>query len=49
VGRKLLQLQWPVERIGSPSGTYINAVLLGIMVLGLMLSLWRPRGVIGGT
>lgn len=49
VGRKLLQMQWPVERIGSPSGNYINAVLLGIMVLGLVLSLWRPRSVKGGA
>lgn len=44
-GRKLLQLYWPIERAGTPPGPYINAVLLGIMVLGLVLSLWRPRGV----
>ena len=49
VGRKLLHLHWPVERIGSPSGTYINAVLFVIMVLGLVLSLWRPRAKIGGA
>lgn len=43
-GRKALQLYLPIERIGTPPGIYINAVLLGIMVLGLLLSLWRPRG-----
>lgn len=40
-GRKLLALHWPIERTGSPPGAYINAVLLGIIVLGLVLSLWR--------
>jgi hypothetical protein len=48
-GRKLLQLHWPLERIGTPPGPYINAVLLGIMALGLVLSLWRPRAVTGGA
>jgi hypothetical protein len=43
-GRKVLQLYLPIERMGTPPGAYINAVLLGIMVLGLLLSLWRPRG-----
>jgi hypothetical protein len=43
-GRKILQLYLPLERMGTPPGTYINAVLLGIMALGLLLSLWRPRG-----
>jgi hypothetical protein len=41
-GRKLLQLHWPIERLGSPPGTYINAVLLGILLIGLGLALWRP-------
>lgn len=48
-GRKLLQLYWPIERIGAPPGTYINAVLLGIMALGFVLSLWRPRAAAGGA
>lgn len=48
-GRKLIQLHWPIERIGTPPGTYINAVLLGVMVLGLMLSLCRPRAVTSGA
>jgi hypothetical protein len=43
LGRKLLHLYWPIERIGTSPGTYINAILLGIIVLGLLLSLWRPR------
>lgn len=48
-GRKLLQLHWPIERIGTPPGTFINAALLSIMVLGLLLSLWPARRVIGGA
>jgi hypothetical protein len=47
-GRKLLQLYWPIERIGAPPGTYINVALLGIMALGFVLSLWRRRAP-GGT
>lgn len=43
LGRKLLHLYWPIERVGTSPGTYINATLLGIIVLGLLLSLWRPR------
>jgi hypothetical protein len=47
-GRKLLQLYWPIERIGTPPGPFINAVLLVIMVIGLALSLWRaPRAASG--
>jgi hypothetical protein len=42
-GRKLLQLYWPIERMGTPVGIYVNAALLGIMVLGLACSLWRPH------
>ena len=49
IGRNLLQLRWPVERVGSSSSIYINAVLLGIMLLGLVLSLWRPRTVKDGA
>lgn len=48
-GRPLLQLHWPLDRIGTPPGTYINAALLGIMGLGLLLSLWRPRVAAGGA
>jgi hypothetical protein len=42
-GRRLLQLHWPIERSGEPPGTYINAILLGILALGFVLSVWRPR------
>lgn len=48
-GRKLLQVWWPIERVGAPPGTYVNAVLLGIMALGLVLSLWRPRAATVGA
>ena len=48
-GRKLLQLHWPIDRIGTSAGTYINVVLLGIMVVGLSVSLWRPRADTGGA
>ena len=48
-GRKLLQLHWPIERLGTPPGPTINAVLLGILLLGLALSLWRPREKMGGA
>lgn len=43
VGRKLLHVYWPIERVGDAPGGLINAVLLGIVVLGFVLSLWRPR------
>ncbi len=46
VGRKLLQLRWPIERVGTPPGGAINAVILGILVVGLVLSVWRGRGVV---
>ena len=49
VGRKFLHLYWPIERIGTPPGVYINAVLLGIMTAGLLLSLWRPHAAKGGA
>ena len=45
-GRRLLQLSWPIERIGTPPGGAINAVILGILVVGLVLSVWRGRGVV---
>lgn len=42
VGRMLLRVQWPIERIAAP-GNAINIGLLAIMVLGLLLSLWQPK------
>jgi hypothetical protein len=41
-GRKLLHIRWPIEHVGSSPGNTINAVLLGVMALGFVLSLW-PR------
>ena len=41
-GRKLLQVHWPIERLGTPPSLYINPALLIIMVAGLAFSLWRP-------
>jgi hypothetical protein len=46
-GRKIIQLYWPIERIGVPPGIYVNAILLAIMVLGCVLSLWQPRNAKG--
>lgn len=48
-GRKVLQFYWPIKRVGAPPGTYINAVLLGVMALGFVFSLWRPRAAGGGA
>jgi hypothetical protein len=31
----------PIVRTGTPPGLYINLALLGVMVVGLALSLWR--------
>jgi hypothetical protein len=42
LGRMLLRVHWPVERIGSAPGTAINIVLSILMVLGFALSIWRP-------
>ena len=49
IGRMLLRFQWPVERIATAPGTAINIVLAIIIVLGLVLSLWRPRAAAGGA
>jgi hypothetical protein len=43
VGRMLLKLHWPIERVGTPPGPYINAVFVAILVVGFLLSLWPPR------
>ena len=42
LGRMALRLQWPIERIAAP-GAAINTVLAGVMLIGLVLSLWQPR------
>jgi hypothetical protein len=42
VGRMLLRFYWPIERVAAP-GTAINVGITAVMLLGLGLSLWRPR------
>ncbi len=32
----------PIAKAGAPPGAYINAAILGLTVLGLGLSVWRP-------
>jgi len=41
LGRKLIMFVLPIPRTGHPPGTYINLVLLGLMIVGLVLSLWN--------
>ena len=43
IGRIFLRFHWPVERIATAPGTAINIALTAVMVLGLVLSLWRPQ------
>jgi hypothetical protein len=43
LGRMLLRLHWPVEHITTAPGAAINIALTAVMVLGFVLSLWRPR------
>lgn len=49
IGRMLLRIHWPVERMATAPGAVINIALTAIMVLGLVLSLWRPRSTAGGA
>jgi hypothetical protein len=48
-GRMLLRLHWPIERVGKAPGASINTALAAIMVLGLVLSLYRPGTASGGA
>jgi hypothetical protein len=32
----------PIIRIGTPPATYVNLVLIALLLAGLVLSLWRP-------
>lgn len=41
LGRKAILLVQPVPRVGSPPGGLVNLVFLGLLVAGLMLSLWH--------
>jgi hypothetical protein len=42
VARRSILLVKPIPRSGTPPGFYINLALLGLMIVGLLLSL-RPR------
>ena len=42
VARRWILLVKPIARTGTPPGTYINLVLLVLMIVGLALSLRRP-------
>ena len=43
LGRMLLRLHWPVERIATAPGTAINIGITAVMLVGFGLSLWRSR------
>jgi hypothetical protein len=38
LGRKLVLYFIPIDRSGTPPGTYVNLILLGVMIAGLVLS-----------
>ena len=42
--RKLALLILPIERTAAAPGSYLNLVILGVLILGLGLSLWRRSG-----
>jgi hypothetical protein len=39
--RLILQFR-PVVKTGSGAGSYVNLALLAVMVVGFLLSMWRP-------
>ncbi len=43
VGRRIVLRVLPIPRTGAPPGGIVNLVLLGVMIVALVLSLWRPR------
>jgi hypothetical protein len=43
LGRKAILIAMPIAPVGSPSAFSINLVLVGLMVVGLALSLWESR------
>jgi hypothetical protein len=45
LGRKVILLLLPITRIGAPPASTISAILIGLMVTGLALSLWRRGSV----
>ena len=43
LGRKLILIAMPIAKAGVSPAFSINAVLIGLLVAGLVLSLWGPR------
>ena len=43
-GKKLILLAKPIVRIGTSPSTYVNLLLVALLIVGLFLSLW-PRSV----
>jgi len=43
LSRKGILWMLPIEKVGSPSGTYVNLGLLAVMIMGLGVSLGRRR------
>jgi hypothetical protein len=43
LGRRLILLLMPIERIGTPPAHVVNLVIGGLMIVGLALSLWTRR------
>ena len=41
LGRKLILHFLPIAKTGTPPGSVVNLVLLGLMVCGLALSVWN--------
>src|SRR5215831_6370998 len=42
LAKKWIQLVKPVIRVGTPPATYVNLVLIALLLADLVLSLWRP-------
>lgn len=49
IGRMLLRFRWPIDRVPTAPGTAINVALTTIMVVGFLLSVWRPRAAVAGA
>jgi hypothetical protein len=41
LAKKWIQFVKPIVRIGTPPATYVNLVLIVLLLVGLLLSLWR--------
>jgi hypothetical protein len=42
LARKLVFVELPMPRAGAASGFWINVLLVGAMIIGLLLALWHP-------